>query len=128
MVYLAAVMTLLVMPFAPGLFGYDMNIGLLYFFAIGGLGVVGLMMAGWSSFNKYSLLGGLRAAAQIISYEIPLTLSVVGVIMLAGTLSLNTIVQQQSGWFLDWYVFRQPLAFSSSSSPRPPRRTGRRST
>ena len=62
-VYLAAVMTLLVVPFAPGLFGYDMDIGLLYFFAVGGLGVVGLMMAGWSSFNKYSLLGGLRAAA-----------------------------------------------------------------
>ena len=62
-VYLAAVMTLLVIPFAPGLFGFSMDIGLLYFFAVGGLGVVGLMMAGWSSFNKYSLLGGLRAAA-----------------------------------------------------------------
>ena len=62
-VYLAAVLTLLVIPFAPGLVGYDMNIGLLYFFAVGGLAVVGLMMAGWSSFNKYSLLGGLRAAA-----------------------------------------------------------------
>ena len=61
--YLAAVLTLLVIPFAPGLVGLDMNIGLLYFFAVGGLGVVGLMMGGWSSFNKYSLLGGLRAAA-----------------------------------------------------------------
>ena len=110
-VYLAAVMTLLVMPFAPGLFGFDMDLGLLYFFAIGGLGVVGLMMAGWASFNKYSLLGGLRAAAGIISYEIPLTLSVVGVIMLTGSLSLNTIVERQSGWFLDWFAFRQPLAF-----------------
>ena len=109
-VYLASVMSFLVIPFAPGLFAQDMNLALLYFFAVGGLGVVGLMMAGWSSFNKYSLLGALRAAAQIISYEIPLTLSVVGVIMLAGTLSLNTIVHQQSGSFLDWYVFRQPLA------------------
>ena len=88
-----------------------MNLGLLYFFAMGGLGVVGLMMAGWSSFNKYSLLGGLRAAAAIISYEIPLTLSVVGVIMLTGTLSLNSIVERQSGSFLDWFVFQQPLAF-----------------
>ena len=77
-VYLAAVMTLLVVPFAPGLYGYDMDIGLLYFFAVGGLGVVGLMMAGWSSFNKYSLLGGLRAAAGLISYELPLILSVDG--------------------------------------------------
>jgi NADH-quinone oxidoreductase subunit H len=110
-VYLASVMTLLVMPFAPGVFGFDMNLGLLYFFAMGGLGVVGLMMAGWSSYNKYSLLGGLRAAAAIISYEIPLTLSVVGVIMITGTLSLNTIVERQSGSFLNWFVFQQPLAF-----------------
>ena len=108
--YLASVMTLLVIPFAPGIFGQDLNLGLLYFFAIGGLSVVGLLMAGWSSYNKYSLLGGLRSAAQVISYEIPLTLSVVGLILLAGTMSLNQIVLNQSGWFTDWYVFRQPLA------------------
>ncbi len=107
--YLASVMTLLVIPFAPGLFGQELNLGLLYFFAIGGLSVVGLLMAGWSSYNKYSLLGGLRAAAQVVSYEIPLTLSVVGLIMLAGTMNLNTIVMQQAGWFTDWYVFQQPL-------------------
>ena len=110
-VYLGAVMSLMVIPFAPGLFGQDFNIGLLYFFAVGGLSVVGLMMAGWSSYNKYSLLGGLRSAAQVISYEIPLTLSVVGLLMLAGTMSLNTIVLNQSGSILDWYIFRQPLGF-----------------
>jgi NADH-quinone oxidoreductase subunit H len=109
--YLAAVMTLLVIPFAPGLVGQDFNIGLLYFFAIGGLSVVGLLMAGWSSYNKYSLLGGLRSAAQVVSYEIPLTLSVVGLILLAGTMSLNQIVMNQGGWFTDWYIFRQPLGF-----------------
>jgi NADH-quinone oxidoreductase subunit H len=109
--YLASVLTLLVVPFAPGLFGFDMDLGLLYFFAISGLGVIGLMMAGWSSFNKYSLLGGLRAAAGIISYEIPLTLSVVGVIMLTGTLSLNRIVELQSGSALNWFALQQPLAF-----------------
>jgi NADH-quinone oxidoreductase subunit H len=108
-VYLASVMSLLVIPFAPGLFGYDLNLGLLYFFAIGGLSVVGLLMAGWSSYNKYSLLGGLRAAAQVVSYEIPLTLSVVGLMLLAGTMSLNQIVMQQSGWFTDWYILQQPL-------------------
>jgi NADH-quinone oxidoreductase subunit H len=120
-VYLASVMTLLVIPFAPGLFGQDINLGLLYFFAVGGLSVVGLLMAGWASYNKYSLLGGLRAAAQVVSYEIPLTLSVVGLILLAGTMSLNTIVEMQGpvydeagnlirgGWFTDWFVFRQPL-------------------
>ena len=110
-VYMSSVMSLLVLPFAPGLFGQDFNIGLLYFFAMGGLTVVGLLMAGWSSFNKYSLLGGLRSAAQVVSYEIPLTLSVVGVILLAGTLSLNKIVLGQAGSLFDWYVWRQPLAF-----------------
>ena len=110
-VYLGAVMSLLVIPFAPGLFGQDFNIGLLFFFAVSGLSVVGLMMAGWSSYNKYSLLGGLRSAAQVISYEIPLTLSVVGLLLLAGTMSLNTIVLNQSGTALDWYIFRQPLGF-----------------
>src|ERR671911_804147 len=104
--YLASVMSLLVIPFAPGLFGQDMNIALLYFFAVGGLTVVGLLMAGWSSFNKYSLLGGLRSAAQVVSYEIPLTLSVVGLLILAGTMSLNKIVEQQSGWFTDWYIWQ----------------------
>jgi NADH-quinone oxidoreductase subunit H len=108
-VYMSAVMALLVLPFAPGLFGADMNIGLLYLFAIGGLTVVGLLMAGWSSFNKYSLLGGLRSAAQVVSYEIPLTLSVVGLLLLAGTMSLNQLAINQAGWFTNWYVFQQPL-------------------
>ena len=108
-VYMSAVMTLLVLPFAPRIFGADMNIGLLYVFAIGGLTVVGLLMAGWSSFNKYSLLGGLRSAAQVVSYEIPLTLSVVGLLLLTGTMSLNKISDNQAGWFTNWYVFQQPL-------------------
>jgi NADH-quinone oxidoreductase subunit H len=110
-VFSTAILSALVLPFAPGLFGQDLNLGLLYFFAIGGLTVVGLLMGGWASFNKYSLLGGLRSAAQIVSYEIPLTLSVVGLILLAGTLSLNQIVQQQAGSLLDWFVVRQPLGF-----------------
>jgi NADH-quinone oxidoreductase subunit H len=121
-VFSTMALSALVIPFAPGLFAQDFNLALLYFFAIGGLTVVGLLMGGWASFNKYSLLGGLRSAAQIVSYEIPLTLSVVGLVILAGTMSLNQIVQQQgvyvdatgshgSGWFLDWYVVRQPLAF-----------------
>jgi NADH-quinone oxidoreductase subunit H len=112
-VFSTAVLSALVLPFAPGLYGQDMNIALLFFFAVGGMTVVGLLMGGWSSFNKYSLLGGIRSAAQIVSYEIPLTLSVVGLVILAGTLSLNEIVLQQSrtGWFTDWFVFRQPLGF-----------------
>ena len=108
-VFLTTIMSFLVIPFGPGLIAQDFNIALLYFFAIGGLNVVGLMMAGWASFNKYSLIGALRAAAQAISYEIPLTLSVVGVIILAGTMSLGSIVQQQAGSALDWNVWKQPL-------------------
>jgi NADH:ubiquinone oxidoreductase subunit H len=108
-VFLATIMSFLVIPFAPGLIGQDFNIALLYFFAIGGLNVVGLMMAGWASFNKYSLLGALRAAAQAVSYEIPLTLSVVGVVILAGTMSLGSIVEQQAGSLADWNVWKQPL-------------------
>jgi len=123
-VFLATIMTLMVVPFAPGVVGQDGTISLLYFFAIGGMAVVGLMMAGWASFNKYSLLGAIRAAAQAISYELPLTLSVVGVLILAGTMSMSSIVIQQGGpWsdanlvrhaggsFLDWNIFKQPLGF-----------------
>jgi NADH-quinone oxidoreductase subunit H len=121
-VFLTAVMTFLVIPFGPpavdpetgeylrgGLVGQDLNIGLLYLFSVGGMTVVGLLLAGWASFNKYSLLGGLRSAAQMVSYEIPLTLSVVGLILLAGTMSLQGIATQQDGWFGNWFVFRQPL-------------------
>jgi NADH-quinone oxidoreductase subunit H len=108
-VYLTSVLTLLVIPFAPGLYGQDFELGLLYFFAISGLSVVGLLMGGWGSFNKYSLLGGLRAAAGVISYELPLVLSVLGVVMLAGSMSLVTIVNNQAGWFTNWYVWQQPL-------------------
>ena len=110
-VFVGVVMSAMVIPFAPGLVAQDFNVGLLYFFAVGGLTVVGLLMAGWASFNKYSLLGGLRAAAQMVSYEIPLTLSVVGLLLLAGTMSLATIVENQGPWFTDWYVFQQPLGF-----------------
>jgi NADH-quinone oxidoreductase subunit H len=109
LVFLTAVMTFLVIPFGPGLYAQDFNIGLLYLFAVGGMTVVGLLLAGWSSFNKYSLLGGLRSAAQVVSYEIPLTLSVVGVILLAGTMSMVSIGEQQGDWFGNWFVFRQPL-------------------
>ena len=95
-VFSTAILSALVLPFAPGLFGQDLNLGLLYFFAVGGLTVVGLLMGGWSSFNKYSLLGGLRSAAQIVSYEIPLGMSVLGVVLLTGSLNLERIIQPQA--------------------------------
>jgi NADH-quinone oxidoreductase subunit H len=104
MVYMAAAMSMLVIPFAPGAIAADFNIGIVYFFAVLGLSVVGLLVAGWASYNKYSLLGGLRAAAQMVSYEIPLTLSIVGAVVLAGTLSFSELIQWQHdhGWLLIW--------------------------
>lgn len=104
MVYMAAAMSMLVIPFAPGAIAADFNIGIVYFFAVLGLSVVGLLVAGWASYNKYSLLGGLRAAAQMVSYEIPLTLSIVGAVVLAGTLSFTDLIawQRENGWLFVW--------------------------
>lgn len=88
----------------------DFNLGLLLVFAITSLGVYGLIMAGWSPNSKYSLLGGLRSSAQMISYEIGLGLSVIGVLIIAGSVSLVDIVNQQDVWY-KWFVFRQPVGF-----------------
>jgi NADH-quinone oxidoreductase subunit H len=93
----------------------NVDIGLLYVFAIGSLAVYGVILAGWGSNNKYSFIGGLRSSAQIISYEIPLGLSVLGMIMLSGSLQLNDIItwQDQNGFgpFAAWGVVVQPLGF-----------------
>ncbi len=89
----------------------DLNIGILYIFAVTSLGVYGIVLAGWSSNNKYSLLGGVRSSAQVISYELAMGMAVVGVVMLTGSLSMNAIVHNQDQWPLGWNVFRQPLGF-----------------
>ena len=93
----------------------DVNIGLLLILGVTSIGVYGVALAGWSSNNKYSLLGGLRASAQMVSYEISLGLSLVGVLMLSGTFSLRGIVDAQGGHFWGfiphWNIFVQPVAF-----------------
>jgi NADH-quinone oxidoreductase subunit H len=86
----------------------DVNIGVLYILALSSLGVYGIVLAGWASNNKYSLLGGLRSSAQMISYELSLGLSIVGVLLLTGSLSLREMVYAQYGL---WNVVKQPLAF-----------------
>ena len=86
----------------------DLNVGLLYVFAMGSLAVYGAVLGGWASNNKYSLLGGLRLSAQMVSYELPLGLSVIGVLMLAESLSLVKIVDAQKAV---WFIFYQPLGF-----------------
>src|SRR6201993_3824200 len=92
----------------------DLNIGVLFILGISGLGVYGVALAGWSSNNKYSLLGGLRSSAQMISYELALTLSVVGVLLIASDFSLRGIVEQQAGsgrGLLSWNIFPQIIGF-----------------
>jgi len=93
----------------------DVNVGLLVIFAISSMGVYGVVLAGWASNSKYSLLGGLRSSAQMISYELAYGLSFAAVILLAGSLSLRGIVEQQDGYWFGfiphWYLFLQPLGF-----------------
>jgi NADH-quinone oxidoreductase subunit H len=86
----------------------DASIGILFVLAIGSLGVYGIALAGWSSNNKYSLLGGIRASAQMISYELSLGLSILGVVMIVGSLNMTRIVENQSE---HWHIFLQPLGF-----------------
>ena len=93
----------------------DVNVGILYILAMTGMGVYGLTLAGWSSNNKYSLFGGLRSSAQLISYELAMGLSLIGVIMIAGTLQLDDIVLAQTtymaGWIPSWNLILQPFGF-----------------
>ena len=95
----------------------DINIGILYVFGVVSLGVYGIMIGGWSSNNKFSLLGAIRASSQMISYELAMGLSLIAVLMMSGSLSLNNIVAQQHGFwnghthYFTWYFFKAPLSF-----------------
>jgi NADH-quinone oxidoreductase subunit H len=101
-------MVLATMPFTDKFQFADIGVGLLYYIAVSGLTTFGMLLGGWASNNKYALLGGMRASAQMISYEIPLVMSVLGVILLSGSLNLNDIVAaQEHGWF----IILQPIGF-----------------
>jgi NADH-quinone oxidoreductase subunit H len=95
-VLIGTIATFVIIPFGPDLVASDLDLGVFYVLAVSSLGTVGVLMAGWSSGNKYSLIGGLRAAAQLIAYELPLVLAVVAVVIQAGTLSLSGIVEAQA--------------------------------
>ncbi|MGS0764537.1 NADH-quinone oxidoreductase subunit NuoH [Syntrophomonas curvata] len=103
-----AIMLYLVIPMGDGMQIVDLNIGVFYFISLGSLSTIALLMAGWGSNNKWSLLGAMRSVAQMISYEIPLTFSLLGVIMIAGSLRLSDIVAAQSNI---WFIVFQPIAF-----------------
>ncbi|MFB3146543.1 MAG: NADH-quinone oxidoreductase subunit NuoH [Nitrospirales bacterium] len=120
LVLVPALIGFAVIPFGPSwdveIFGVqfkpfvisDINIGVLYILAFASIGAYGIILGGWSSNSKYSLLGGLRAAAQLISYELNVGLSIVGVLLLSGSLSLVTITENQLGGFWNWYAFTFP--------------------
>ncbi len=101
-----ALLTVAVIPFGAGLYVTDINAGVLFLLAAASLGVYGVTLAGWSSNSKYSLLGGMRAAAQMISYELPLGMALASVVLLAGTLSVVGIAEAQESW---WFVFINPI-------------------
>jgi len=110
-VFLGAFAAYVVVPFGVSSFVADLNIGILYVVALGSLSVVGIIMAGWASNNKYSLYGGMRAAAQIISYEIPAAIAIMTVIIPVGSLSMVEIVNAQQGGIQNWFIFRNPFTF-----------------
>jgi NADH-quinone oxidoreductase subunit H len=100
-----------VVPFGPNLIIADLDIGIFYLAAIGSLEAIGIVAAGWSSNNKWSLLGAVRAATQVVSYEIPLALSFLTVIVLAGSMRMTEIVVEQQGWLTNWFLFRNPFVW-----------------
>ena len=102
MIYVPAVMLFLVIPIDRNLIVEDLDVGLFYLLAIGSVASIGVLMAGWSSANKYALIGALRAAAQLIAYELPIVLTAAVVVMLAGTLSIIGIVEAQNWPFILW--------------------------
>jgi NADH-quinone oxidoreductase subunit H len=106
--FTAAFAAYIVIPFGKGLIVSDLNIGILFILAITTFTVISLLMAGWGSNNKYALLGGMRSAAQVVSYEVPMVVSVLAVIVFAGSLSMVDIVRSQAAVY-QWYIFRLPF-------------------
>ncbi|MCG6943753.1 MAG: NADH-quinone oxidoreductase subunit H [Deltaproteobacteria bacterium] len=108
---LGTVLSFVVIPFGPTWIIADLNVGVLYVLATGSFTVIGLIMAGWASNNKYALLGGMRSAAQIVSYEIPNALAILVVVLTAGTMSMQGIIRAQAGGVHHWFLFRSPFSF-----------------
>ena len=107
-IFTGAYVALAAIPFSSHYVASDINVGVFYLLAVSAFAVVGILMGGWASNNKYSLYGAIRSVAQIISYEIPGAIALLSVVALAGTMNLQEINIQQSGWFWNWYVFGGP--------------------
>ncbi len=105
---ISSIMVFAIIPFVPGFIGADVNVGLVYIIGVGGLGTLAILMAGWSSNNKYALLGAFRVVAMLLTYEIPMVMALIAVTIVAGSMSLQDIVHAQSGV---WYVVTLPAVF-----------------
>ncbi len=111
LVMLGSLLAWAAIPWAPGFVAADLDLGLFYIFAVSSLVIIGILMAGWASNNKWALYGAARGAAQMISYEIPLALATIPVIMYTGSLNTQDIVIAQQGGFWNWYIVRDPFMF-----------------
>jgi NADH-quinone oxidoreductase subunit H len=113
--FFSAGMIFMVLPLSPTWILNDLEVGVLFFVAFGSLASFGVLMGGFSSYNKYAMVGGMRSVAQIVSYEVPMVLALLGAVMLAGSLSTQQIVVAQEGLWLGfipkWFIFLQPLGF-----------------
>ncbi len=114
LIVVPALLAFAVIPFGRNMTAVDLNIGVLFFLAVSSTGTLAIFMASWSSRNKYSLLGGMRAVAQMISYEVPMVMSVVPILVVTGTMSTHAIVEAQGGWGgFRWFLFT-PWGFASA--------------
>ena len=109
MIFIGAFISFIALPFNETIIVSDLNIGIFYILGVGSLAVIALILAGWSSNNKWSLYGGMRSAAQIISYEIPAGISLIVVIMLSGSLNMQEIIIYQQGGIGNWIIFDNPF-------------------
>ncbi|MCH8927446.1 MAG: NADH-quinone oxidoreductase subunit NuoH [Candidatus Marinimicrobia bacterium] len=107
-VFLAAFAVFAALPFSDKIVGSDLNIGIFYILAVSSVGVIGILMAGWSSNNKWALFGAMRSVAQMISYEIPIGLSILVIVMSVGSLSMRDIVMAQDGGIFNWLIWQNP--------------------
>jgi len=108
LVMVPAIMAFAIVPFGLGMIAVDLNIGIFYFIAVSSTGVIAFLMAGWGSNNKYSLFGSMRSVAQMVSYELPIVFSLLGIIMMTGSLKISDIMAAQK---TIWFVVLQPIAF-----------------
>jgi NADH-quinone oxidoreductase subunit H len=106
-------LTFVALPFGESLIAADLNVGIFYMVAVTALVVVGILIAGWSSNSKWALFGGIRSAAQVVSYEIPAGLAIMVPILMAGTLSMQGIIREQGAWPWEWFVFQNPAALGA---------------